>query len=50
MIVAGLFNLKINGTLMNAKVISHITMAGIKNEAQLGGNGDVISKTSARFP
>ena len=51
MIVSGLFNLKINGTLYTSKGNFTYNHGGIKNEAQVAGNGDIAGfKTSRIIP
>ena len=51
MVVAGLFNLKINGILMSAKGNFTYNHGGTKNEAQVSGNGEIVGfKTSRTIP
>ncbi len=51
MIVSGLFNLLINGRLYVAKGNFTYNHGGIKNEAQVASNGDIVGfKTSRVIP
>lgn len=48
MIIGGIFNLKINGTLMSAKGDFTYNHGGIKHEAMVAGNGQIPGFKSSR--